>query len=330
MLVLYQTINQLGVSTEAYLAALKPQLAAQDYAALANPSNLGDIDVATFPILITTAIALTGEEGLAFHLGLHMKLSSHGFVGFAAMSAGTIGEALEIVVRFAQLRVPAISFLIQVEGESVKINLKHLIPQGNLREFFVVTLFIGLYHLGEVLTGVKLQGQAKVSFAMPSYFSRFKRYIPGEVAFEQPEDSVIFAKSYLELPIQMADPISMQLAKEQCERELALINQESKLLTHVRHVIYNDKDGFLSLDQVAAKLNLSSRTLKRQLADQGRQFSSVLEQCKHHKAIAMLANPNHRIEHIAEVLGYSDTANFGRAFKKWSGETPANYRKMQA
>ena len=95
----------------------------------------------------------------------------------------------------------------------------------------------------------------------------------------------------------------------------------------VRGLIYHEDTGFRSVEAVASELCMSERTLKRQLAHEGTTFSDILEDLRRQKAIQLLDDQQASIERIAERLGYSDVANFNRAFKRWTGTTPGQYRR---
>jgi AraC-like DNA-binding protein len=85
--------------------------------------------------------------------------------------------------------------------------------------------------------------------------------------------------------------------------------------------------GFRSLDEVAARLKLPSRTLKRKLAAAGTGFLTLLDEARLDRAARLLQADARTVDEIAITLGYSDTANFTRAFRRWTGTTPAAYRR---
>jgi AraC-like DNA-binding protein len=84
--------------------------------------------------------------------------------------------------------------------------------------------------------------------------------------------------------------------------------------------------GFPTLDAAARTLGLSSRTLKRRLADEGTDFTTLLDEQRRQRALLLLRSANLSVEAVAEQVGYSDVANFTRAFRRWSGTTPTAYR----
>ncbi|HET8706010.1 MAG TPA: AraC family transcriptional regulator ligand-binding domain-containing protein, partial [Pseudomonadales bacterium] len=265
----------------------------------------------------------------AAHVGTQMKLSSHGFIGFAAMTAKNIREALDIAIRYVPLVIQGVQFRLETSEETAYFFVDDNINLHPLREMMIIALGYGLLTMGEVISGKKLFGNADVDFAAPEENKNYEDYLPAIIRFNQPFNRVCFSASYLDLPLVMADPIAMQLAREQCERELAALGRDHSFLQRARNALYSEKKGFLSAEQLAHELHVSSRTLKRQLALQNTTYSELLEDARCKKAVLMLEQQHLSIEEIAEKLGYSDVANFSRAFKRWTGRSPNAYRKSR-
>ena len=288
---------------------------------------LARLDQADFNRALKRALLLTNEPGLGFYLGMQMKLSSHGFIGLAAMTAKNVEEALEIAQRFMRLRFSAISLRLEVQGDEASLYLDQVSPDYFLGEVAVFALLVGFAQMGAAATGKVLGGHAETRFAQPAYYERFAHLMSGPVHFNQPWNRLVFPASHLQLPLLMSDPVAAQLAREQCERELAALGDRSSFVQQARELIYSEAGGFRSVEQVAEQLHMSERTLKRQLAQQGTTYSDILEDLRRHKAMQLLGQRELSIDQIAERLSYSDVANFTRAFKRWTGQTPGQFRK---
>lgn len=286
------------------------------------------VPLAAYQELIRRAYALTGEDGLGFCMGLQMRVSAHGFLGFAAMTSGTIREAIQLSVRFSSTRTQAIALGFEEVGDSAFIDIEERVPLGDAQEFVVSGLMVGLAQIGEAITGQRIVGSGEVTFAEPPAFARFRHLVPGTVRFLQPANRLVFPRAALDLPLVMADPVAARLAREQCERELdALGESTSEVVTRVKGLLPRPEGGYHALEDIAERLHVSARTLKRQLAAQGTSFTDLLDGARRDKALALLASVETTVEAVASQLGYSDTANFTRAFKRWTGKTPASFRK---
>jgi AraC-like DNA-binding protein len=273
--------------------------------------------------VVERAHRLTREPALALYMGTQMRLSSHGFLGFAAMTAGTLGEAIELAVRFSSTRTTAIGLALHVEGETASIVIEERAPLGALREFAVLSLVVGLWNIGQGLTGRPPEGIAECSFPAPDYAAGMP--LAGMVRFGRPANRLIFASALLATPLETADPVALQLARAQCERELAAL-VDAGLVGRVRAALAAEGPGFPTLGEVARRLHMSTRTLKRKLADQGTTFTALLDDLRRQRALLLLENRDLTIADVAGRLGYTEVPNFTRAFRKWTGTTPAAYR----
>jgi AraC-like DNA-binding protein len=317
-----------GVSAEALLEGTGLTVAA-----LKDPATRLPLAVCT--TVVERARQLTHEPALAFAMGLHMRLSWHGFLGFAAMTSGTVREAIEIAQRFIRTRTSAFELSTYVEGTVASLVLEEREPLGPLREFTVIMLLVGIGQIAKDFTGRGLTGVAECAFPQPEYagelLARAEGLGAGTMRFDRPAHRLVFDASILELPVVTSDPAAMELARAQCDRELATQAQAGAeggtFLGGVRGAIApRSGDGFRSLDEVARKLHVSTRTLKRRLAEQGSSFSEVLDEVRRQRALLLLEDRRIALEEVAARLGYSDAANFTRAFRRWTGQTPAAFR----
>ena len=265
--------------------------------------------------IITRATQLTHEPALAVYAGMQMRLSSHGFLGFAAMTAGTVREALELATKFASTRTSLIGLALYVEGKRASLVIEERTPLGALREFVVIALIVGVWQLGQALTGRPLEGIGECAFARPTY------KLPDNLRFSKPNHRLVFAASILELPVVSADLVATRLATTQLERELAAV-VDAGLPARIRALLVDD----LPLPVVAKRLHLSTRTLKRKLSDHGTTFSALRDDLRRQRALLLLDNRALSIGEIATQLGYTELPNFTRAFRKWTGMTPLAYR----
>ena len=280
--------------------------------------------------LIITASQLTQEAGLAIYFGQKMQISMHGFVGFAALTAANVREALSIAERFVGMISSLVHLRLEEGAEESMLYLQLNTDLQPLREVAVLAVMFGFAHMGGVATGKVVTGRAEVDFACPSYLEPLIPLLPAQVAFNQPHNRIIFPSSYLELPLVMANPIASQLAMSQCEQELQRFGLDKPFVAQVKALMFDEKHGFATLEQVAQRLHMSERTLKRQLAKHELTYTDLVEEARKQKALDLLADTSQSLDDISEYLGYSDMANFTRAFKRWTEQTPTAYRKSLA
>jgi AraC-like DNA-binding protein len=270
---------------------------------------------------------LSGEPGIAFALGLQMRIGAHGEVGIAAMTASTIREALEVATRFAPTRTTAIELRLREEGDVAALVIEERAPLGTMRDVVILALTVGIWQISNALTGRQVRGDADFAFEEPEYFQRFVGFAPGTIRFGRPANQLLFDAKFLDVPIVMADRATQRVAREQCERALEALGRDGSLTTRVRELAAHEGGGFNTLEDIAKQLAMSERTLKRKLGALGTSFTELIDDQRRDEAMLLLRSRDLSIEDIADRLGYSDAANFTRAFRRWTGKSPRAFRK---
>jgi len=283
------------------------------------------LPVAEFGRLIQRARQLTGETGLGFHLGLKTRISVHGYVGFAAMTAANLRQAIELACRFAPTRTSALALRLEERAGEAALVIDEACDLGEARDAILIAFAVGLTKVGAGITGQELRGGAEFAFPEPSYFRRFEKVLPGRVRFSRPSNRLLLDAALLDLPLVEADPAALRLARDQCERELEELRRKGGWLAQVEELVLLRGGGYRTLPEVAEALHTSPRSLKRRLSEQGTSYTELLERARQLESARLLASEL-SIEQIATSLGYSDTANFTRAFRRWTGRTPAASR----
>ncbi|MDQ8935856.1 helix-turn-helix domain-containing protein [Acinetobacter rudis] len=279
--------------------------------------------------LIKYALKLTGESSLGYQIGAQMRISIHGFIGYAIMTAGNISEALILANRFILLRMPFLQLYFSTFEENATLQLQCEIMLEPLRTEIILALTFGIVTMGKALTGMnELQFSTDFDFPKPQGFDKYLKLMPdSSFRFDQPHLISSFDKKYLGLKMVNADPIASQIAINQCEAELSAMGERRRLAMRVRDILTHSEQHYLNIESVASHLHMSDRTLKRQLAAEGTSFSNLVDEVRYRHATSLLSRTDYSLEQIADELGYSDVANFSRAFKRWSGRSPSSWRK---
>jgi AraC-like DNA-binding protein len=315
-------VQELGGSSVRLLAS-----AGLDRSQLEPPSAV--LGLTQMQTLVAQAIAQTGQPWIGVLLGLRMRVPAHGFLGFAAMTAPTVREALDLVVRYAPIRSDVLRISYEVQGAECTVYLDEQVDLEEARDTLLIALVTGIWCIGEALTGQKLTGRAEFTFPAPAY-AALALQTPlrvHQIAYARPRNLMRFDSSYLDLPFAMAHASAFQLAKEQCELALAALDRAG-LERQVREALPREGGGVCTVDEVALRLGTSSRTLQRKLKAEGISFSDIADALQEQQARALLRDDRLSLEQVAERLGYSDVSNFTRAFRRWTGETPAAWRRL--
>ena len=143
-----------------------------------------------------------------------------------------------------------------------------------------------------------------------------------EIRFSQPDSAITIPKDFLQLPVQIDIPKNIKTDQtDQADLNIEFIKSISQIIS--TYVLTNNT----SLEEIADATGMSARTLQRRLTDNGLKFHDLLDQEKFEHAKEMLQQSQVPITEIAEALGYSDAAHFTRAFRRWSGVSPTDYKK---
>jgi AraC-like DNA-binding protein len=275
--------------------------------------------------LIVRGRARTGEPAIGVYMGLHRRLSNYGFLGLAAMHARTLRDALELMVEFAPTVSTAMGVRLEVHERHACVRLIENIELGEVRDVVLLSMLIALMRIGHTLTGRELTGQAYVAIARPAYYERFADVLH-ELTFDAPDTRMVFDAQLLDLPIVAADRAALRLARAQCERALAELQEGGSFVHCVRRLIARP-GGFRTLEEIAERVHLSPRTLRRRLAADGVCFADLIDEERRKEALLLLRSSDRNLRWICEQLGYATLPNFVRAFKRWTGQTPAAYRR---
>ncbi len=288
------------------------------------------LDLPTIVRLFENARSLTAEPGLGYYLALQKRVSMYGYIGFVAQSARTVGEVLTLALRYAPLVSSALTFELQLERTSGWLLVEEHVPLGSVRDVILTSIMLGLQTIRASLTGPAGQAtgrqRVELAFPQPSYYPRFAHIAPDTV-FGQPLNRIAVDRRTLELPIVTADATALNVARQMCEQALEDLGFDTELVQQVRRFLPRDGDGFRGMEEVAALLRTSPRTLKRRLAVEGLSFSALLERERKLEAVRMLRSSRVSLDVIAERLDYASVSTFIRAFQRWTGKTPAAYRR---
>lgn len=286
--------------------------------------------------MLTNALRISNDPALAYELGLRSQLTQHGFVGFGLMSSSTLEEAVALGQRYLQARAPLFNSHIHYQNDWVIVELVETISLGVLKSFTCDIVLVELCCLfNRLLSGQPTpshwRSEICVPYPEPAHYAAWQTRLP-KFHFSQPSMQIRFPAQLLTQRIATANPVTAQLAIAQCEQELAelaaadatdpWVAQALALLT-TKHGQYD------RLSELAGKMHLSERTLKRRLQDAGTSYQRLLDQARQRHAEIMLAQPEASIAKIAAALGYQDPANFTRAFRQWTGLSPTAYRRQQ-
>lgn len=319
-----EVLTRRGVDVAALLTA-----AQVDPRALQRPDPT--LTLAQVEALITHAEAMVGRVDLSFDLGKALKLSTHTIVGFALLSSPNIDYALKLAARYFRLILPTFRMRVQSAPGRTEIAFEPMLSMTQTCLHFHLETIAAAVHweMRELMSGHLPPYVLSLSFAPPPHVARYRELAEAQCRFSAeatPGIRLIFTEDLSRYPLALADEHALQIAEAQCTALLHNAVSRGKLSDWVAMMMREASGGMPSLEELARTLNLSARTLDRYLQKEGRQFRELAAEQRQRRAEAMLADNQLSITQIALELGYSDAANFTRAFRKISGVSPSQWR----
>jgi AraC-like DNA-binding protein len=298
-----------------------------DPAVLTNPDHR--IPFAQVVSLYEQGAALTGDDAFGLHLG-EADPKAFDVLGYSVINSPTFGEALDRVVRYNFIWTNGSSFAIHKTGASARITYLYLDPTITEHRHDAEMTFAAIAALGRAVTAVDWFPQS-VSFQHrePRDISEHQRIFGCQVRFGAPDNELVFDSAVLRLPIIKADPGLCAVLDRHAEELLAKYPREDRLIDRLRKIIRDELNGGdAGLEHVATQLGMSARTLQRKLREQNASHQEVLDQMRRDLAMRYLREPEMAICEVAYLLGFSESSALHRAFKRWTGMTPSEFRRQ--
>jgi AraC-like DNA-binding protein len=286
------------------------------------------VPVATVHEWLAAAIAITGDLDIGLKAAREIAAGDYGAVEYAARSAATWGEASVAVGRYMRLINDALRFSVDVEGERARIQLDSIVPLPRSSSDFQSAAF----HIsGQNFWSAAFPPQFEVHFthSRPDDTREYERtFVGATLRFDAAFNGFDVPRSYLDLPVASADPKLHALIRQHAEAMLAELPRAQPLTARVRDLLADQlAAGTPTLRAISRCVSMSERTLARHLEDEGTTFKALLEDLRRRLALRYVGNSDMQLAEIALLLGFSQAAAFHRAFRRWTGQTPLEYRR---
>ncbi|MFO0547377.1 MAG: AraC family transcriptional regulator [Polyangiaceae bacterium] len=278
------------------------------------------------------AARLANDEHFGLHLSEQLKADMFGALGFAVRSSPTIGRALSCVARYLQLLVRGPTLRIVVDGPLARV--RHTPPLADPRpsRHGVEFLMGNLLELTRRGGGPEVAARS-ITFQHPlsAEVSEYQRVLRLTPTFAGAHDEIVLDRDLLEAPQLEAEPALGDILDQHLSSLLVSAPSTGTFLERVRSALSAElATGEPTLTQIAASLSMSERSLQRKLRDEGTSLSALLDQVRADIAVRHLAESKQSIAEVAFLLGFSEVSTFHRAFRRWTGVTPATYRRAPA
>ncbi|MFO1415031.1 MAG: AraC family transcriptional regulator [Burkholderiales bacterium] len=290
----------------------------------ANPDNV--VPFRALCRLAALAAERTGLPDIGLRACTQAGLRSLGTVGYLVAHSETVERGLAALQEYLYVHDQAAAPFFAREDATALLGYEILEPGiPGAEQVTYGALAIATNLLRELCgAGFALDG-VSIAFPAPARTSEFRSYFAAPVRFGAERSAVAFAARWLEAPIPNADPYLRAVLRERVQAELDESGETAidRIRRVVRSLVAGGKFG---VDDAAAAFGVDRRTLARRLAREGTSYREVLDEARHASALTLLRRSPLPIAHIAQRLGYADSATFSRAFRRWSGTSPRDCR----
>lgn len=279
-------------------------------------------------LMIQRALAAIPDPALGLTIGARGTLGSMGLIGHAMAMCPTLGEAMALGLQHLVL-TGALGYHVELrsEGALLWMELTHQFPDPQIQSFITEEAFASSYTYARALTGSSLQvTQVDFTHAERGNAEFARQVFNAPVNFGCRHNRFVFEARWLALPVPTHHPLGLRQALDLLEHFTRQERAKDDLCSAVERAAYKTLTAGITLEDVARELNMSGRTLRRRLATSGMSFETLVENVRKTRALSLLTHSDVAVERIAAETGYSDVRNFRRAFKRWTGVSPSEYR----
>jgi AraC-like DNA-binding protein len=284
------------------------------------------VDVAHQALLF--AVAHTGDADLGLKAARRIILGDVGAIDYIASSATTVRSAIEQTSRFARLINDVLGVALEEEGSVALVRLENRVTLPRAAADFQVGGFFR-NHVAAWL-GSRL-GELTVWFThdRPVDLQEYERtFEPATVRFSASVLGFVFDRRILEQPLPKADPNLHAMLLPYADRMLSALPPTQAVAANVRSLISAQlAEGGPDVAKVASRLGMSLRTLARRLENEGTSFRELVDDTRKQLALELVTRRAATFTEISDQLGFSQVAAFHRAFRRWTGQTPLDYRR---
>jgi AraC-like DNA-binding protein len=282
-----------------------------------------------YATLSVNALRLTKMPALGIHIGRNTGIAQMGVLGFLLQNSPTLGAALDATLRYSRAMAPAWDFTLIRNGDVSALTFAESMPLAHLSRFAHEVVLAAFDVQSRALYGHKPLPVRRIElpYDEPEYSAEYKSlFYDVPILFGQPMARVEFESWLLDVPVAFADPATAKLAESFCAQLLPPDPSQEGLVTQIRRRLAAELGPPPSLPLIAQTLQTSPRTLRRELRKMKTSYKELVDESRRARAEAWMEANSLPVERLAKGLGFSTAGSFTRAFKRWTGKTPAESR----
>jgi AraC-like DNA-binding protein len=267
-------------------------------------------------------------------VGRQLGLVACGVYGYAMISSPSRQDLIDVVQKYAHFIDPFTKVSYKCGGND---SVWQIVPcfsddhNDPLYKFSIELKLSSSLRFCKDLYGEEFKLQyARVKYSKPRNAVDYSSMLGCEVEFGHDRNEMVYSNTLSPTARFNPDYITHKLMLDLCESEAQRVRRRSTLSSEIARLVQDHLHAQLSIEEVAHKLLMNARTLRRRLKDEGTTFSEIVTEQRMSQAIAYLKSNAMKIEEIAAKLGYYDSSSFRKAFAAWSGKKLSEFRHLYA
>jgi AraC-like DNA-binding protein len=275
------------------------------------------------------AIALALDDEFFGQDSRRMKAGSFAMLCHSVLGCKTLGHALDRSLRFYALIFDDISGTSERDAAETRIIIHERIAGASQRVFAHELLLMLLYGVSCWLVGRRIPIlRAEFSYPEPAHGAEYRLMYCSHLRFDRPNTAIAFDPSYLDLPVVQNERTVKEFLRTAPENILLKYKNGSSLSARIRRRLRQFLPGEVpEFETLANELHMTPTTLRRRLHEEGASYQSIKDQLRRDLAIGYLSHSSRSVTNIALELGFSERSAFHRAFRKWTGASPGEFRR---
>lgn len=316
-----------------YLTSLKVDIDALLRSLGVDPESVKSPDayipIETYLLIQDGAAEYVHDPYFGLHMGEFAEAGSWSILGYMMMNCKTLGEAFEKSGKYSRIIGNTIESRAELKFKKVRVVVFTPPHAPKMSRHCYESTLSSSVRMMRTLTGENVSPlEVTFIYPKPEATAEYERVFCCPVKFGQKENSITLDWSIGNMPIRMANFALLEHFEKYARDFLAQMERDDEYTRTVTRIILSRLDNeSLSIQKVAKEMAVSVRTLQNRLEAEGVVFSDLLRDIREKLAKKYL-HENYTVEQITYLLGFSEPSVFRKAFKKWSGVTPREYREQ--
>lgn len=323
------------------IAALLAELAEQGIAAdavlqgtgLTGPSlyaAAAHVSYRQVDTVLRNTLQLSTDPTTWLQAGRRMHVTAFGIYGYALLSSATYVESLDFANKYHQVAGPLCETSFLHDADDVTLVLEPLFwpdPREDIYRLCIEFALSTHFTVSQDVHGKSFHFSGiDLVYPAPPHAAAYAELFQCPVRFDRPRNELHVDPAWIHRPAELADRTTHAVTRELCEQLSQEVTRGGCIAEDIRRLLIEQAGQFPSIELMAERLALHPRALRRRLEAQGTSYRDLLAEVRTRLAIEYLRKTHMTNDEIASRLAYSDAANFRRAFTRWTGKSPSEFR----